>query len=544
MQKITTVSQVRALEAQAHAAGVSYESMMELAGTAVAAVISRRLGSVEGVQVLVLVGPGNNGGDGLVAARHLALAGAAVKAYCLKPRAAADPQLIGALAANVFVADAESDQRLRVFANVLRGTRVVVDALFGTGARRPMPEAAAQLLRKTHAHILQTSDALTVAVDCPSGFDCDTGELDRDTLRADLTVTFGAAKFGQLSLAGADAIGDLHVADIGWPADLPALQAIKPQLATAADVLASLPPRPRSAHKGTFGTALIVAGSVNYTGAAYLAAAAAYRIGAGLVTAAVPNAIYPMLAGQLPEATWLLLPADMGVIAGKAAAVVRTGLGAASALLIGPGWGQEKPTAEFLRQLLAEGEPGAKESAMGFGVRSARATSAAQPAKLPPTVVDADALKLLLGIHEWWLRLPAPAVLTPHPGEMGVLSGLGRDAVQADRIGVALRFSAQWGHVVLLKGAYTVVAAPDGRVTVQPFATPALARAGTGDVLAGMTAGLLAQGVAPYEAALAAAYLHGVAGQLAAARVGALASVLASDVLAAIPAALNAVGAA
>ncbi|RLT47319.1 MAG: NAD(P)H-hydrate epimerase [Chloroflexi bacterium] len=509
-----------------------------------AAAISARLGSLDGVPVLVLVGPGNNGGDGLVAARHLAQAGATVKAYCLKPRAAADPQLIAALGAKVFVADAESDQRLRVFTNVLRGTQVLVDALFGTGARRPMPETAAQLLRKAHAHILQTPGALNVAVDCPSGYDCDTGEMDRDTMPAALTVTFGAAKFGQLAPGGADAIGDLQVADIGWPADMPALQAIKPQLATAVDVLASLPPRPRSAHKGTFGTALVVAGSVNYTGAAYLAAAAAYRIGTGLVTAAVPNAIYPMLAGQLPEATWLLLPADMGVIAGKAAAVLRKELGAANALLLGPGWGQEKPTAEFLRQLLQDGERAGKESGMGFGVRSAIAPAAAQPAKLPPTVVDADALKLLTAIDEWWLRLPAPAVLTPHPGEMGVLSGLGRDAVQADRIGVALRCSAQWGHVVLLKGAYSVVAAPDGRVTVQPFATAALARAGTGDVLAGMIVGLLAQGVAPYEAAVAAAYLHGLAGQLAAARVGAMASVLAGDVLAAIPAALQAVGAA
>lgn len=544
MPKITTISQMRALEVQAHVAGVPYESMMELAGTAVAAAISGRVGSMDGVQVLVLVGPGSNGGDGLVAARALAQAGATVKAYCLKPRAAADPQLIAALAANVFVVDAESDQRLRVFANVLRGTRVVVDALFGTGARRPMPETAAQLLRKAHAHILQTPGALNVAVDCPSGYDCDTGEMDRDTMPAALTVTFGAAKFGQLVPAGADVIGDLLVADIGWPADMPALQAIKPQLATAADVCASLPPRPRSAHKGTFGTALVVAGSVNYTGAAYLAAAAAYRIGSGLVTGAVPNAIYPILAAQLPEATWLLLPADMGVIAGKAAAVLRAALGAASALLLGPGWGEEKPTAEFLRQLLLAGELAGKNAGMGFGVQVARGPAVAAAAKLPPTVVDADALKLLTAIDEWWLRLPAPAVLTPHPGEMGVLSGLGRDAVQADRIGVALRCSAQWGHVVLLKGACTVVAAPDGRVTVQPFATAALARAGTGDVLAGMTVGLLAQGVAPYEAAVAAAYLHGIAGQLAAARVGALASVLASDVLAAIPAALNAVGAA
>ena len=147
MPKITTIAQLRELELQAHAAGVSYESMMELAGTAVAAAVSERLGSMDGVQVLVLVGPGKNGGDGLVAARHLVQAGATVKAYCLKPRAAADPQLMAALAAGVFVVDAESDQRLRVFANVLRGTRVVVDALFGTGARRPMPETAAQLLR-------------------------------------------------------------------------------------------------------------------------------------------------------------------------------------------------------------------------------------------------------------------------------------------------------------------------------------------------------------------------------------------------------------
>jgi NAD(P)H-hydrate epimerase len=314
------------------------------------------------------------------------------------------------------------------------------------------------------------------------------------------------------------------------------------ELGNAEEVADLLPPRPRNAHKGTFGRALVVAGSVNYTGAAYLAGAAAYRIGAGLVTVAVPAPLHSILAAALPEATWLLLPHELGVIATGGAEILIKELDQCQSLLIGPGLGLEKTTGHFLRRLLGV-EDETHKGRLGFAQRASdEASTPAQRAALPPLVIDADGLKLLAQIEGWPALLPKETVLTPHPGEMATLTGLDKSALQADRIGLAQKYAAEWGQVVVLKGAFTVVAAPDGRTTVQPFATSALARAGTGDVLAGAIAGLLAQGLKPYEAAVAATYLHGRAGELAAIAMGTTASVLAGDVLSKLAEALGEVG--
>ena len=381
-----------------------------------------------------------------------------------------------------------------------------------------------------------------MAVDCPSGLNCDSGALDPAALPADLTVTFAAAKRGQFVFPAANWLGELVVADIGVSADLPELAQVQLELATPQDVRAWLPGRPRDAHKGTFGRALVAAGSVNFTGAAYLAGAAAYRIGAGLVTLAVPEPLHAIVAPQLPEATWLILPDEVGVIAASAAEVIEKELPRSQALLVGPGFGTEKSTGQFLRRLLdvEEGQAGGgRKRALGFTARAAggpEGEGSATP--LPPLVVDADGLRLLAQVENGPARLPRLSVLTPHPGEMAALTGLDKEAIQADRLGTAQRFAAEWGQVVVLKGAFTVVAAPEGRTAIVPFATAALARAGTGDVLAGMITGLLAQGVPPYEAAVAGAYLHGRCGELAAQAMGQTASVLAGDVLRALPAAL------
>jgi NAD(P)H-hydrate epimerase len=229
----------------------------------------------------------------------------------------------------------------------------------------------------------------------------------------------------------------------------------------------------------------------------------------------------------------------MGVIASGAVEVLAKELDKSQVLLIGPGFGMEKETAAFLRRLLSVEEAGGRGQ-MGFAHRGEAGASekSSQPVPLPPMVVDADGLKLLAQIEGWPKLLPPGAVLTPHPGEMAILTGASKEEIQSDRIGAAQKFASEWGHVVVLKGAFTVVAAPDGRATMQPFATAALARAGTGDVLAGAIAGLLAQGLAPYDAAVAGAYLHGLAGILAARALGTTASVLASDVLEALPEAL------
>ena len=473
----------------------------------------------------------------MVAGRLLSETGAIVHLFTLRPRDSEDENLRRALRAGVEVEDCESDARRKQFTRALRGADIFVDALFGTGVRLPINGRAADLLAIVGATLRGREGVLRVAVDCPSGFDCDSGALDENLLPADVSVTFGAAKVGQFLFPGADALGELVLADIGWPPDLPGLGDVDLELASGAQVGAMLPQRPRDAHKGTFGTALLAAGSVNYVGAAYLAAAGAYRVGAGMVTVGAPGGIYPILATLLPEATWLILPSDMGVIAGGGAAVLQDALPRADALLLGPGLGTEKPTADFLRELLLEVGASAGGS-IGFGAERGASNEVSLPASLPPTVIDADGLRLLAALPDWPQLLPAPAVVTPHLGEMAQLTCLSKDEIQADRVAAARRFATEWGHVVVLKGAFTVVAAPDGKATMQPFATAALARAGTGDVLAGLITGLLAQGLHPYPAAVAGAFLHGLAGDLATEEVGAQASVLAGDVLAMMPRAI------
>ena len=353
---------------------------------------------------------------------------------------------------------------------------------------------------------------VVVAVDVPTGLNSDTGALDPATLPADVTVTLAAVKRGHILPPGAAAVGKLVIGDIDVPDDLYA--DVKSEMATPAQVAGLLPARPVDAHKGTFGRALVVAGSVNYTGAAYLAATSAIRVGTGLVTLALPQAIHPAVAARLAEATYLLLPHDLGVLAPGAARVLNDKVEGYHALLIGPGLGQEKPTGEFL-DLWLGGQEAANQQRVGFLHIADEETEESTRIALPPLVVDADGLNLLAKVNNWWQRLPERTILTPHPGEMARLMGCETQKVVADRLGCAVEMAAKWGHVVVLKGAYTLVVDPDGRMVALPFANPALATAGSGDVLAGAIVGMLAQGLTPFEAALVGAYLHGLAGELA-----------------------------
>jgi NAD(P)H-hydrate epimerase len=269
----------------------------------------------------------------------------------------------------------------------------------------------------------------------------------------------------------------------------------------------------------------VFGGSINYPGAPALAGLGAYRVGAGLVTLAVPGPVYPAAVSILPEATWIVLPEDFGVISAGAAEVIASEIGLAQALVVGPGFGREKPTAAFLYELLQQAH--GRKSRIGFG--TAEKAESAPKILRPPMIVDADALRMLPDWQGWPGMIPPGSILTPHPGEMSVLTGLTKESIQRDRAGTAERFAREWNAVVVLKGAFTVVAAPDGRCAVEPFATPALARAGTGDVLAGIIGGLVAQGVESWQAAVLGAYLHGRAGELAAEHAGSSDSVLARD---------------
>ncbi len=528
--RLVSVEQMKAIEKEADAAGLTYAQMMENAGQGVAEVIQEMLIDDSDQEVFALVGSGNNGGDALVALSHLAADGWRARAYLIKRQRDSLVERLEKAGGEIIVA--EEDDEFASLTAFVQTASVLVDGVLGTGAKLPLKDDLANILAEVQAILEEGEDQpVVVAVDCPSGVDCDTGEAAPECIAADLTITMAAIKQGMLKMPAYELIGSLEVVDIGLPSDLPALQVQGPEVAEEEMVAALLPKRPVDSHKGTFGTALIAAGSVNYTGAAGLAGQAAYRVGAGLVTLAVPAPLHPILASHFPEATWVLLPHQLGVISRDAVEVLMKDWDRATALLLGPGFGTEDTTREFLAGLLDRQAP-RKKAASRIGFVPGEAEKAQEQAgHLPGLVIDADGLRLLAKIKDWPKLLPQPAVLTPHPGEMSALTGLKVDEIQADRQAIATRFAKEWGHVVVLKGAFTVVAAPDGRQVIIPVASPALARAGTGDVLAGTIVGLRAQGLEPFSAAVAGAWIHAQAGLYAADDLGNTASVLAGDVL-------------
>ena len=313
-----------------------------------------------------------------------------------------------------------------------------MDGLLGTGIKLPLKEDVADVLAHASSALEAAEEmSFVIAVDCPSGVDCDSGEAADEFIPADLTVTMAAVKQGLLKLPAYELVGDLQVVDIGLPDDMKSFTSIKTEVAEEEMVAKLLPERPLNSHKGTFGTALIVAGSVNYTGAALLSGQAAYRVGAGLVTLAVPSLLHTALSGQFPEATWILLPHEVGVVSANAAEVLVKNLERATAMLVGPGFGMENTTKEFIENLLT-GESMPKKAGGRIGFVHADGEAKESPSlKLPPLVFDADGLKLLASIKDWYKLLPAPAILTPHPGEMSVLTGLSTEEIQQDRIGIA-----------------------------------------------------------------------------------------------------------
>ncbi len=539
--KLVTVAQMRAVEQEADASGLTYDLMMQNAGRNLAEAVMDLLRAAEAeedLQALGLVGPGNNGGDTLVALAWLAEKGWKARAYLVKRKAEKDALVAALEKAGGEIHLAEKDAGFQQLQSFVEAADVLLDGVLGTGFKLPLKEDIGEVLAAAKRILAEAEwPPLVVAVDCPSGVDCDSGQAAAEVIPADVTVTMAAVKQGLLKRPACDLAGDLRVVGIGPLDDLASWQAVRDEAADARMVAGLLPPRPSDAHKGTFGTALIAAGSVNYTGAALLAGKAAYRSGAGLVTLAVPAPLHAALAGQFPEATWLLLPHEAGVIASDAAEVLGRHLGRATALLLGPGFGLEETTRNFLSALLRGATR--KPAAGRIGFVQPAGSPDSEALRLPPLVIDADGLKLLAQIDNWAALLPAPAVLTPHPGEMAVLTGLTVDEIQRSRLETARRFAQTWGQVVVLKGAFTVIAAPDGRTTTIPIASPALARAGTGDVLAGLIVGLRAQGMGAYEAAVAGAWIHARAGLLALDLLGNPASVLAGDVLEAVPDALN-----
>jgi NAD(P)H-hydrate epimerase len=533
MVKLFSVNEMQALEKEADASGLTYELMMENAGNSLAEEIKIAYSQIINRKIIALVGSGNNGGDALVALALLSLSKWETYAYIVKKRAEDDPLVKALLKNGGQVILIDDDNHYSHLKELLNTCSILLDGIFGTGIKLPLKEDMSKILSIIKQNIEEKAEKIhVVAVDCPSGVDCETGEASGATIPAELTITMAGIKNGLIKFPAAKLTGELHIGSIGPIDDLNAYKNNLKFILTSDIIKNYLPQRPMDAHKGTFGTALIIAGSVNYTGAALLAGMAAYRSGAGLVTLAVPAPLHEALSGQLPEATWILLPHEMGVISPDAVRVVRQNIARTTAILVGPGFGLEDPTRDFVLKLFTEGNS-KKQEEMGF-IRN-KSSASENPMAQKPIIIDADGLKLISKVNGWAELISAPAILTPHPGEMSILTGLSIEEIQENRLEIAEKYSKKWGHIVVLKGAFTIIAAPDGQLAVVPIATSALARAGTGDVLAGLIVGLRAQGVKAFEAACAGSWIHATAGVLAAKRLGTTASVIASDVLNAVP---------
>ena len=484
--------------------GVPGELLMESAGRAVAeAALELR---PPGAAVDVLVGPGSNGGDGLVAARHLHLLGVVVRALC-----AADPAALrGDAGANAARARA-AGVPLQAFAPELAPAPLLVDALFGTGLARAVEGTAARAIAWIEA--ARRAGSRVLAVDLPSGLDADTGQPLGEAVRADATLTLGLPKLGLAQEPGRSLAGRVRVARIGIADAGPGLRP-DAELWTRRGAGGRLPARPRAGHKGSFGHVLVVAGSVGKTGAAALAAAGAGRSGAGLVTVACPAGLNDVLEGLCTEAMTAPVPDTKERCFAAAAEDALLALAEArDAVALGPGIGTHPETVSLVRSLAARLER--------------------------PLVLDADGLNALGPAVGVLKARRAPSILTPHPGEAARLLGISTQEVNRDRVGAARRLAEASGGVVLLKGAASVIAAPDGRVVLNPTGGPALASGGTGDVLTGVVAGLLGQGLEARDAAALGAFVHGLAGDRLATRRGP-AGLLAGDVAAELPATFRA----
>lgn len=523
MYRVLTSEQSRAVEAAAvEAAGVTLAELMERAGRRVADEVADRF--PDG-RVVILAGPGNNGGDGWVAARTLHAFGREVLVLALRepPRAGEQEQSLAAIVAHAAIAEgvayripgagpaplpgSASVSVAEDVRKVAATATVVVDALLGTGSRLPLSDEVAAWCAAANE-----SGAPVLAVDLPTGITADSGAADSAAIRADVTVTFTAPKLGLVTYPAAHHAGDLVIADIGIP-DAVADIAAAPELLTYPEYAALVPLPAPDAHKNSRGRLLVIAGSTRYPGAAVLATRGAQRLGAGYVTLAVPEPVVTLAQGHLVSAPVVGLPATAsGSFAAGAALRPALDLAAAhDAVVLGPGLTLEDETAQFARE---------------FYVCCKR-----------PLVVDADALGAFAGATQALMARTAPTVLTPHPGELARLLGGSVDEVQADRVSSSQRLAGD-ERVVVLKGAGTVVSSTE-RSAIVAAGSPALATAGTGDVLAGMIGSLLAQQLSAFDAAVLGAHLHGMAGELVACEFTPVCAT-ADDVVDFIPAAVSA----
>jgi ADP-dependent NAD(P)H-hydrate dehydratase / NAD(P)H-hydrate epimerase len=512
--KVVTAEQMRQIDKACSKAGTPTAVLMENAGRAVAQETRGISGPIERQHIIILAGPGNNGGDGLVAARYLYDWGATVTLYLFGKRTPDDSNLQEVKERGISCLSIGREADLDGFEENLLSATAVVDALFGTGNNRALTGVYRQALQLVGKVKENLPGLKIIALDLPSGLNADTGAIDSACLFADNTVTLAFPKVGLFCPPGLERVGKLTIADIGIPEYL--ADSINTEMLTPEWIKPVLPKRPLGANKGTFGKVLVIAGSINYIGAAYLACSGAIRAGAGLVTLATPVSILPILATKLTEATYLPLTEKVpGFISEDAEEIILKEIERYDVLLIGCGLGQQPSTVKFIKSVLLRGK-----------------------VKISKAIIDADALNALSGVPDWWKVLPDNVILTPHPGEMARLVGVTVKEVQSDRLETARKAASEWHKTVVLKGAFTVIAAPNGKIMINPAANPGLASAGTGDVLSGVIAGLAAHGLNSESAAACGVYLHSQAGEIIKEKIGDT-GMIASDLLSLLPVAIK-----
>jgi NAD(P)H-hydrate epimerase len=510
---LVTAEQMRKLEARAMTeSGLPSLVLMENAARAVAeAVIRLNREDRPMKRWVILTGKGNNGGDGIAAARHLTEAG-----YSCEILLATAPEQLGQDAAVQLKAARYHGIAVQVYVpGAVNWHRYegIIDALLGTGTSGAPREPYASMIREANG-----SGLPIVAVDIPSGLDADTGSLYEPYIRATHTVTFAYSKLGLAQYPGKDAAGTVTTAPIGIPELLAEEEGIHTFLLDERTLRRRLhidPALPRRAdtHKGTYGHLLIAAGTMRMSGAGLLCASAALRAGCGLVTWALPAAVAGHVVGRVPE---VMLTPVAGTEDGgwtlDSAEELAAHFHARDALAVGPGLGRFPNDTAWLRRIW----------------------ELSSEAKLP-LVLDADALNMLADAADFadWSKRPdaAPAILTPHPGEMARLTGLTTAEVQRDRLRIAREYAAKHDVFVVLKGAASIVASPDGTAYVNTTGNPGMATGGSGDVLTGIIGSLLAQGWSAEQAAAFGTWRHGQAGDLAARKRQSMASLIASDMI-------------
>lgn len=493
MRPLPTPQQMRAADSNAIDAGTPGSVLMDRAGRAVARTAIRLMGGRYGRRAAIVCGKGSNGGDGFVAARALLLEGVNVRCLLVD-----DPSDVRGDAADHMDRFLRAGGRVDVFsAASCDGADVIVDALFGTGFRGAAEGAAARAIEA-----MNSSPALTIAVDIPSGVDAATGAAPGPAVVADTTVAMAAQKIGSAVGPGAGLAGDVTIADIGIP-----IEDADAWIATESDVSRAVPRRASDAHKRSVGSVAVLAGSEGMSGAAMLTARAAIRMGAGYATVGLSRSIERVVSAVLPEVLTKILTEEPQ-LGPDALAAFKDVLDRADSVAVGPGLGDGPGTRALVTQLLQD--------------------------VATPCVLDADALNVLASDASALIERDAPTIVTPHPAELARLLRTDTSSIQSDRVEAAREAAELFGCIVVLKGARSLIARPDGRLIVNTSGSAHLATAGTGDVLTGAIAALVAAGMDPFEAAWAGVHLHGIAGEIAAAKHGGH-GVIAWDVAEALP---------